>query len=61
MEFKDHNGPVYALHRVFRLNDVDWPRAEVREDERESGMLEEPLGQSVGHSQIGRMTPTHGG
>lgn len=60
MEFKDNNGPVYALHLVFSLNDVDWPRAEVREDERESGMLVEPLGQSPGHSQIGRTTPTHG-
>jgi len=33
MEFKDHAGPVYALHRVFTLNDVDWPHVDAREDE----------------------------
>jgi hypothetical protein len=57
MEFKDHGGPIYALHRVFRLNDADWPRAEVRDDERESGMLEEPLDQAA----LRRRTPTHTG
>ena len=35
MEFKDHAGPVYALHRVFTLNDVDWPHIDVRDDEFE--------------------------
>ena len=33
MEFKDHAGPVYVLHRVFTLNDVEWPQVDVREDE----------------------------
>ena len=35
MEFKDHAGPVYALHRVFTLNDVDWPHLDVRDDDLE--------------------------
>jgi hypothetical protein len=42
MEFKDHSGPVYALHRVFTLNDVDWPHLEARDDEREIALLDEP-------------------
>jgi len=46
MEFKDHAGPVYALHRVFTLNDVDWPHLEMHDDEREPVALEEPHGQS---------------
>ena len=56
MEFKDHAGPVYALHRVFTLNDVDWPHLEVRDDERETPALEEPHGQH--QSGTGRMTPS---
>jgi hypothetical protein len=56
MEFKDHSGPVYALHRVFTLNDVDWPHLEVHDDEREHAALEEPLGQ-IPHG-TGRMTPS---
>lgn len=55
MEFKDHGGPVYALHRIFTLNDVDWPHLEVREDEREHTALEEPHGQNPPGSR--RMTP----
>ena len=35
MEFKDHAGPVYALHRIFTLNDVDWPHLETLNDELE--------------------------
>ena len=41
MEFKDHAGPVYALHRVFTLNDVDWPQVDLFDDEQESAALEE--------------------
>ena len=41
MEFKDHAGPVYALHRVFTLNDVDWPQLDRFDDESESAALEE--------------------
>ena len=33
MEFKDHGGPVYALHLVFTLNDVDWPNVDASSDE----------------------------
>ena len=56
MEFKDHSGPVYALHRVFTLNDVDWPHLDARDDERENAALEEPRG----HNQnwTGRSTPS---
>jgi hypothetical protein len=57
MEFKDHSGPVYALHRVFRLDDVDWPRAEVREEERERGLREEPLS----HAALTRKIAAHTG
>jgi hypothetical protein len=56
MEFKDHAGPVYALHRVFTLNDVDWPNLDVRDDERENAALEEPQGPS--QSSSGRTTPS---
>lgn len=42
MEFKDHSGPVYALHRVFTLNDVDWPHLEARDDGRETALLDDP-------------------
>ncbi|HTU66074.1 MAG TPA: hypothetical protein VMF52_09000 [Steroidobacteraceae bacterium] len=34
MEYDEHGGPVYALHRVFTLTDVDWPRLETREEEQ---------------------------
>ena len=57
MEFKDHSGPVYALHRVLRLDDIDWPRVEVHEEERESGLREEPLS----HASLTRKNPTHTG
>jgi hypothetical protein len=56
MEYKDHGGPVYALHRVFTLNDVDWPHLDPHDDERENAALEEPHGQSLGGS--GRQTPS---
>ena len=56
MEFKDHAGPVYALHRVFTLNDVDWPHLEARDDERENASLEAPQGQHQNWS--GRHTPS---
>ena len=46
MEFKDHAGPVYALHRVFTLNDVDWPHVDVPDDERKIATPEEPRGPS---------------
>ena len=49
MEFKDHAGPVYALHRVFTLNDVDWPQVDGCDDERESAGLEEPRRQNPGN------------
>lgn len=55
MEFKDHRGPVYALHRVFTLNDVDWPHLDTHDDERENAALEEPLGQN---QSAGRSTPS---
>jgi len=41
MEFKDNAGPVYALHRVFTLNDVDWPTLDHFDDDSESAALEE--------------------
>lgn len=56
MEFKDHGGPVYALHRIFTLNDVDWPNLDVHDDERENAALEEPRGQN--QNGTGRMTPS---
>jgi hypothetical protein len=36
MEFKDH-GPVYVLHRVFRLNEESWPRLDADEHESDTG------------------------
>jgi hypothetical protein len=56
MELKDHCGPVYALHRVFTLNDVDWPRLDARDDECENAALEEPCGQI--QTSTGRVTPS---
>jgi hypothetical protein len=57
MEYKDHAGPVYALHRVFTLNDVDWPHLELHDDEREPLALEDPRG-GQSPSSSGRMTPS---
>ena len=57
MEYKDHAGPVYALHRVFTLNDVDWPHLEMRDDEREAVAVEESRG-GLGPSTNGRMAPS---
>jgi hypothetical protein len=54
MENKDHGGPVYALHRVFTLNDIDWPCL-VNEVERENAALEEPQGQQA---STNRTTPS---
>ena len=56
MEFKDHAGPVYALHRVFTLNDVDWPHLEMHDDEREPSSLDETRSQGQSSN---RMTPSH--
>ena len=56
MEYKDHAGPVYVLHRVFTLNDVDWPHLELHDDEREPAALEDPRGQSL--PSTNRMTPS---
>jgi hypothetical protein len=56
MDFKDHSGPVYALHRVFTLNDVDWPHLEPHDDEREHVALDVPQGQNQGST--GRATPS---
>jgi hypothetical protein len=45
MEFKDHAGPVYVLHRVFTLNDVDWPQVDVPEDGQEHVTRDQAQGQ----------------
>jgi hypothetical protein len=47
MEFKDHVGPVYALHRVFTLNDVDWPQVDVRLDEADENRDGPPTASSM--------------
>jgi hypothetical protein len=56
MDFKDHAGPVYALHRVFTLNDLDWPHLDVHDGERENPALEKPVG--PGATSSSRVTPS---
>jgi hypothetical protein len=52
-----HEGPVYALHRVFRLTDDERPRAEQHESGRDDAAGDEPSGQAT----LRRMVPTHAG
>jgi hypothetical protein len=51
MEFKDHAGPVYALHRVFTLNDVDWPDVGVRWANEDSADAADARRDSSGQSR----------
>ena len=54
MELNSHDGPVYELHRVFRLGDVGQPKLE----SVDSDPTFEPLPQTgIKASELSRLSP----
>jgi hypothetical protein len=54
MELKIHDGPVYELHRVFRLTHTDRPHADMDDDERSLDVAAEA---SFNQPELSRLSP----